>query len=119
LERKKPRRLYQSIELVPGSQYLILLLTFAFVGRGPGDVRGFVDVKHVTSNELRDFRPPPDGIHLCIVSVQYTILQICYDLPLNDVHDSRPKNCPRMGWPASISHNRVIKWLDLSVGRSS
>jgi hypothetical protein len=28
----------------------MLLLTFAFVGRGPGDVRGFVDV-----NELRDF----------------------------------------------------------------
>ena len=33
-----------------------ILLTFAFVGGGPGNVRSFVDVKDITSNELRDLR---------------------------------------------------------------
>ena len=114
LERTKPRRLEKSIELVPGSQYLILLLTFAFVGRGPGDVRGFVDVEHITSNELRDFRL---GFLLQmeftyvfkVESVQYTILQIRYDLPSMMYMTVGPKKCPRMGWPASISPNHVIK----------
>ena len=80
MERKKPQRLYVAKHRISTGQNriisYILLLTFAFAGRAPGDVRLFVDVKYITSNELGDFR------FIFLIQMEFTYILRQFNIPI-------------------------------------
>ena len=86
-------------------------------GGGPGDVRVFVDVNNIASNELRDF-----GLGF-LLQMEFTYILRQFDIPYfrtmlhtrNDVHDSRAKEMSEDGM-ASINCtepcHQVVRFVD-------
>ena len=71
---------------------LLVLITFSPVGRGPGDVRVFIDVNHISSTELDDFARLGFILHMKFTYVLFASTKnSCFQiviLTFNDVHDS-------------------------------
>jgi hypothetical protein len=90
----------------------MLFLASAIVGGAPGDERIFVDMNHITSNDLDDLARL--GL---ILQMEFTYLLyefnipkfwICY-LPSVTYTTVGPKKCPRTGSPTLNSTIQVIK----------
>ena len=92
---------------VKTGQNLILLHTSTFVRGAPGKVRGFVDVKHITSHDLSGVVRLGliNHVEFAFVLYQSNIpntytLKIRRYIPSMTYTTVEPKKCPSMGSPA-------------------